>query len=251
MNSIITLAYLFFIGSVIGWILELFFRKFFSSANPDHKWINPGFCTGPYLPIYGCGLCICYILSYFGEVYGLNESSEGMALLILLIGLCMTVIEFIAGIMLLKVANLRLWDYRKLWGNVDGLICPLFSFFWTLLGGLYYLFLHQYALSAVLWLMDNLAFSFIVGIFFGVFIVDLINSAQLVSKIRKYAEERELVVRYENFKLLIRSNMDQASKTVQFMFPFHSNRSINELLEEAHEALEKRRPHRGKAKDQQ
>ena len=32
MNSIITLAYLFFIGSVIGWILELFFRKFFSSA---------------------------------------------------------------------------------------------------------------------------------------------------------------------------------------------------------------------------
>lgn len=95
------------------------------------------------------------------------------------------------------------------------------------------------------------SFSFIVGIFFGVFIVDLINSAQLVSKIRKYAEERELVVRYENFKLLIRSNMEQASKTVQFMFPFHSNRSINELLEEAHEALEKRRPHRGKAKDQQ
>ena len=56
MSVFLTLAYLFFIGSVFGWVLELFFRKFFSSSNPEHKWINPGFCTGPYLPIYGCGL---------------------------------------------------------------------------------------------------------------------------------------------------------------------------------------------------
>ena len=52
MNFILTLAYLFFVGSVSGWVLELFFRKFFSASNPEHKWINPGFCTGPYLPIY-------------------------------------------------------------------------------------------------------------------------------------------------------------------------------------------------------
>ena len=47
MNVFLTLTYLFFIGSVSGWVLELFFRKFFSSSNPEHKWINPGFCTGP------------------------------------------------------------------------------------------------------------------------------------------------------------------------------------------------------------
>ena len=45
MNFILTLAYLFFVGSISGWVLELFFRKWFSSSNPEHKWINPGFCT--------------------------------------------------------------------------------------------------------------------------------------------------------------------------------------------------------------
>ena len=40
MNVFLTLTYLFFIGSVSGWVLELFFRKLFSSSNPEHKWIN-------------------------------------------------------------------------------------------------------------------------------------------------------------------------------------------------------------------
>ena len=60
--SFLILAYLFFIGSVSGWILEVFYRRYISSANPERKWINPGACTGPYLPLYGCGLCILYLL---------------------------------------------------------------------------------------------------------------------------------------------------------------------------------------------
>ena len=58
MNAFLTLAFLFFIGSVLGWVLELFYRTFISTSNPEHHWINPGFCTGPYLPIYGSGLCV-------------------------------------------------------------------------------------------------------------------------------------------------------------------------------------------------
>ena len=51
MSLFLTLADLFFIGSVFGWVLELLFRKFFSGTNPEHRWINPGFCVGPYLPL--------------------------------------------------------------------------------------------------------------------------------------------------------------------------------------------------------
>lgn len=49
MNVFLTLAFLFFIGSIIGWLMELVFRKIISSG----KWINPGFLVGPYLPLYG------------------------------------------------------------------------------------------------------------------------------------------------------------------------------------------------------
>ena len=59
----LTLAFLFFIGSVFGWVLELFFRRFISANNPERKWINPGFCVGPYLPLYGSGLCILFLIA--------------------------------------------------------------------------------------------------------------------------------------------------------------------------------------------
>ena len=63
MSVILILDFLFFIGSVSGWVIELFFRRFISLANPERKWINPGFCTGPYLPLYGFGLCILYLIA--------------------------------------------------------------------------------------------------------------------------------------------------------------------------------------------
>ena len=59
MNIALVLAFLFYIGSSVGWILELFYRRIVSTK----KWINPGFLTGPYLPIYGIGLCMLFLLS--------------------------------------------------------------------------------------------------------------------------------------------------------------------------------------------
>ena len=59
MNLFLTIAFLFFIGSVSGWVLELFYRRFVSSK----QWINPGFLVGPYVPLYGFGLCTFYLLA--------------------------------------------------------------------------------------------------------------------------------------------------------------------------------------------
>ena len=74
MKEWLILAFIFFIGSLAGWLLELIFRRFFSKANPTRKWINPGFLVGPYLPLYGFSLCVVYLLahinvSFIHEVY--------------------------------------------------------------------------------------------------------------------------------------------------------------------------------------
>ena len=42
--------------------MELLWRRF-NRANKTRKWINPGFMAGPYLPIYGFGLCTLYLLA--------------------------------------------------------------------------------------------------------------------------------------------------------------------------------------------
>lgn len=74
MNLPLALAFLFFVGSVSGWIMELIFRRFFSRCNPERKWINPGFCTGPYVPLYGFGLCIMFLVTSL-DAYNLIENS--------------------------------------------------------------------------------------------------------------------------------------------------------------------------------
>ena len=244
MNLFLTLAYLFFIGSVSGWVLELFFFFFFSGSNPEHRWINPGFCTGPYLPIYGFGLCALYLFALLGNVTGFDDSISGRALLFLGMALSMTAIEYLAGIMLLKWAKLRLWDYSKLWGNVQGLICPLFSCFWAMLGAGYYFFLHPRILHALAWLSANLAFSFVIGLFFGVFLVDLASSAHLAARLKTFAEENGVVVRYETLKAYIRSAQERASQRIHFFFAFRSERPIAEHLKDAQDALEKIRQRR-------
>ena len=232
MNVFLTLTYLFFIGSVSGWVLELFFRKLFSSSNPEHKWINPGFCTGPYLPIYGFGLCTLYLLALLGGKTGLDGLFLGMAI-------SMTLIEYIGGLLLLKGAKIRLWDYSNRRGNIQGLICPLFSFFWALLGAAYYFLIHPHILTALAWLSENLAFSFVIGLFFGVFLVDMASSAHWVSRVKAFADENDVIVKVENLKAHIHAAQERASARVHFFFAFRSERPLAEHLREAHEAMEK------------
>lgn len=233
LNVFLILAYLFFLGSLFGWVLELFFRKFFSTSNPEHKWINPGFCVGPYVPLYGSGLCILYVLASLGSRFGWESSPAGRAILFAVMAVSMTAIEYIAGIILLKWMKLRLWDYSKLWGNVNGLICPLFSFFWAMLGAAYYFLVHPRVLDALDWLAHNLAFSFVIGFFFGVFTIDVAYSGHLVARMKQFAEENHVVVRYENFKANLHAVREQMAIKPRFVFAFRTERPLAALLQEA------------------
>ena len=239
MNGFLSLAYLFFIGSVLGWVLELFYRRFFSRANPEHKWINPGFCTGPYVPLYGFGLCLLYLLA---SAFSHPEADPArIAALLLAMGAGMTAIEYLAGLLALKVMKVRLWDYSMLPGNVQGLICPRFSLIWTAMGAGYLFLVHPRVLRALLWFRDNLAFSFVIGFFFGVFTIDVACSIQLVARLKRFAEENGVIVKYENLKAHIRAFHDRAAMKSNFLFAFHSPRALTEHLAEAQEALEKLR----------
>ena len=137
MNLFLKLAFLFFMGSVAGWLMEVLFRRFVSRANPEHKWINPGFCTGPYLPLYGCGLCLMFLIAYLEKWNFIESPFWNKVVLFFVMAVTMTLIEYIAGILALKIMKVRLWDYTNEWGNVQGIICPKFSLIWAVLGAVY------------------------------------------------------------------------------------------------------------------
>ncbi len=244
MNLFLILAFLFFIGSVAGWVLELFFRRFISSANPERKWINPGFCTGPYLPLYGCGLCFLYLIARLEDFNMIADPVWNKVVLFLGMAVCMTVIEYIAGILALKVMKVRLWDYREEWGNIQGIICPKFSLFWALLGALYYFAIHPHILDALDWLSRNLAFSFFIGLFFGVFLIDAVQSVQLITKLKKFAEDNAVIVKYENLRMHIRSVQEKTAR-YRFFRPLRFEQTLNEHLKDmlsTFEALRKKSP---------
>ncbi len=241
MNLFLTLAFLFFIGSITGWILELFFRRFISTANPERKWINPGFCIGPYLPLYGFGLCFLFLIAYTENFHWIENPFWNKLILFAAMAFWMTIIEYIAGKFCLTVTKVRLWDYSDEWGNIEGIICPRFSFFWALLGAIYYFLIHPHVIGALKWLSHNLAFSFVIGLFFGVFLIDVAYSSQLLLKLKKFAEENNIVVKYEHLKAQIHVFQEKKVQKHHFFFPFHTEHSLAELLKELHESLEERK----------
>lgn len=106
------LCYLFLIfllGCFVGWIYEEIFY-----------WItegmirNRGVLYGPWLPIYGIGAL---------GIYSLKPIKKYPALLFLLCIAVTGVVEYIIGFLGINLFGLRLWDYRGLFLNINGIIC--------------------------------------------------------------------------------------------------------------------------------
>lgn len=224
MNIALVLAFLFYIGSSFGWVLELFFRRIVSK-----KWMNPGFLTGPYLPIYGVGLCMLFLLSLVDMSFVENPVLQNLVIVIFL-GIILTFLEYIAGLIFIKGMNVKLWDYSNMWGNVRGIICPVYTFFWCILGGIYYFLIQVHMIHAVTWLSNNLAFSFVIGFFFGILTIDVAHSINLVFKIKKFAKENDIFVKFEELKTSIREGQEKRKEKINYLFAFKTTKHLADML---------------------
>lgn len=232
MKIFLIYTFMFSTGGMCGWGIELLFRRYFSKNNPERHWINPGFLNGPYLPLYGFGLCTLYTLAELEKYIPATGILQKLILFVIMAA-AMTVIEYIAGIIFIKGLKTKLWDYSNEWGNIQGIICPKFSFYWAVLSAAYYFLVHPYVLDGIIWLTENLIYSFFVGMFFGIFIIDVTASLNLVVKIRKFAAENEIIVRYERLKLEVRQLAEEKRNRLSvFLLQFRTKNSIHDVLEE-------------------
>ncbi len=226
MELFLSLAFLFSVGSFLGWCVELVARRL------DHgNWCNPGFLTGPVLPLYGTGLVLMYLICLLCERVDTGYAWLNAILPVLLIALAMTVLEYLTGIVLLKGMNLRLWDYTENFGNVQGVICPLYSFLWALFGAAYRFFVHGFALKCTDWVAEHTDCWFFLGIFYGVLLVDLACAFQLAGKLRGWAAKSGIVVRYERFKDMLYEHAKKGKEKVSFFFIMHAPRQWQEALD--------------------
>lgn len=236
MKFFLVITFLFFAGSIIGWGIELVFRRFFSKNNPERKWINPGFLTGPYLPLYGFSLVILFLLTFI-DVSFIENPYLQKAVLFCLMALCITLFEYIAGMIFIVGMKIRLWDYSKNWGNIKGIICPQFTFYWWLLSATYYFFIHPQILEWLYWFVNHIEFSFVVGFFYGVFTIDVCYSLRIMTRIRRFARENEVIIHLTELQQQIRQKNDENKEKLHFWLTMKSEQLP--LVDHLKQALER------------
>ncbi len=248
-GQILTYLFLFIVGSFLGYIGEVLFRRFVSMK----RWINPGFLKGPCLPLYGFGLCllhgICevgfhYILSpndpivnnsFYSETNFLGEAILPIGVLpywatsiivILLIGLVMTLLELIAGLIFIKGLKIKLWDYSHLKGNYKGLICPLFSFIWMMIGVIYWFGIRPPILDLVNIFINYIwVLTLFIGFYYAILLVDFINSLKLSINAKGLVKEKDKVIDFEKFKINLKKPEIKNNRLLAI------NKALSESLE--------------------
>ncbi len=229
------LAFLFMVGSVGGWVIELFFRRFFSMK----KWINPGFLNGPYLPMYGLGTLL---------LYGACFIPLPRWALVLLLLVALTLLEYITGLIFIKGMKIRLWDYSRRWGNIQGIICPLFSVLWGLIAAGFVYLLFDPLHAAAQWASGSLWMIFFIGAFLGVFVADLCVSFNVSLKIRKAAAQLKAAVHYEELKAELNERRARRQIRRRFLFPFAGASLADAVREWSERGKERLRTLRGRTK---
>lgn len=226
MQKLFEILFVFILSATFGYVLEVCYR-----STVNKRFVNPGFLVGPALPIYGIGGVILYLLCSINLSF---ISSKVLQVIVLMIiaTILMTVIEYIAGVISIKFFKNRLWDYSKRWGNIQGIICPLFSLIWGVCCLLFYFLVFPWVGVAAEFVSNNIICMFFVGIYYGVLIVDIGYSVQIMAKIRTYAIKVKQLVDFENFKhsLVEKYNLKHNKKSSAFSFKLYTR--ISQFLEE-------------------
>jgi len=221
MSIFLVLTFLFFAGSLIGWCIEVLWRRF---TGKEKKWINPGFLTGPYLPIYGLSLCLLFSLSFidvsFIDLPFMKSELVQKTALFVLMALSITAMEYVGGLIFIKGMRIKLWDYSEKWGNVKGLICPEYTFYWYVLSAVYYFLIHPQILEWLYWFTNHLAFCLVIGYFYGVLTLDLCYTFNISAKIKENAKDK--IVHYEELKSKLRAHREELKQKHSFIFQFSS-----------------------------
>lgn len=117
--SFYQLCWFYFIYSFIGWCGEVCI-----AAVKKKKFINRGFVSGPFCPIYGAGAVAFAVF--------LPELTEKPFFLFLGGMILASFIEFTTGALLEKLFHKKWWDYSEIRFNFEGYVCIRYSLLWGL-----------------------------------------------------------------------------------------------------------------------
>ena len=172
---------LFFFYCFCGWVWESCYVSL-----RQRRWVNRGFLHGPLLPIYGSGAIIILFVTLPVE--------DDLRLVWLMGMLAATALEYVTGVVMERLFQVRYWDYSNQKFNLNGHICLSSSIAWGFFSILLVRFLHppvgRLLADVPAWLVDPAAI-----VLTAVFSADVVRSVQdaldLKEILTRVAEENE------------------------------------------------------------
>lgn len=195
MEYFINILLLFFVFAFIGWCIEVIlkYRQF-------HRFVNRGFLTGPWLPIYGLG---AVLITVAVQVLAGFESSIGTTFVISFY-VC-GIVEYLASYFLEKRYHARWWDYSQKPMNLKGRVwignLILFG-----LGGIAVIELANPILYELFSKMSFMTRCIVAGVLSILFISDYISSQFIMRLVKAGVEHSEA------------DNTEEINKEIQLLF---------------------------------
>jgi uncharacterized membrane protein len=171
MYDFLYLFLVFFIYSIIGYCLEVFFCLLYTKKFNASR----GYLLGPYIPVFGFGAIIM--------VNFLDKYRDDFLILFVFSMVICSLVEYFVSLLLEKIFNLRWWDYSHESFNVNGRICLKNSVLFGL-GGIIIVRYFNPLLNSLLSSLDETILIVIGWIFFGIIITDAIVSTYVISKLK-------------------------------------------------------------------
>ena len=171
MYSFLYLFLLFFIYSIIGYIIEII-----NCSLIEKKLVlSRGYMIGPYIPIYGVGaITVIYLLDKYKH--------DLVALFIMGMFIC-TLIEYLTSFLMEKLFKLRWWDYSNKKFNINGRVCLENGVLFGIGGVIIVKFINPYIIS-FLDMFSDISIIIIGLIIVSLFIVDLIESTYIICHLK-------------------------------------------------------------------
>lgn len=159
-TKICILVFIFFIGTISGWIYEQIFYYF-----TEDTLAKRGFLYGPYLPVYGFGaVFICLLLKRFKK----------NPLVIFLLTMIVTgVLEYVTGVILWEIYGKMWWTYEGLFMSIGNYVC-LRSVITFAIGGLLLIYLIEPLLLKYVYGLDRKNVYSFTAIIVLVFVIDFV-----------------------------------------------------------------------------
>lgn len=109
--------FFFYFYSFGGWCFESAFVSM-----KERKWVNRGFMRGPFLPLYGSGAVMMFIVSM--------PFQDNVVLTYFAGCVGATALEYVTGVVMESLFKIRYWDYSGKKFNFQGRICLTSTIAW-------------------------------------------------------------------------------------------------------------------------